>query len=264
MKRKTILLSFLSIVLLLGVVGLAIVPETSAQYTPAEAYVVQPGDTLSKIARKYCTTWNEIYELNKVVIGSDPSVLEPGTILYVINRCGENPSDVYDRGPRLHANGTVQGNVYTVAAGDTFYSIGERFGVPWEEIVEANGLGETPKLYPGQKLIIPGLGQTTPPVQSAISITSPSAGASVYSSVIVSGTGQGLVEGNVMVQMRDQYGGIIAQQPTVLQGNDAGTGGAGVWSVTFNNIVSQPYTSGTIEALSPETGAFDSIQVWYQ
>ena len=37
---------------------------------------------------------------------------------------------VYDRGPREHAMGTVSGSYYTVAAGDTFYSIGLRFGLP--------------------------------------------------------------------------------------------------------------------------------------
>ena len=45
------------------------------------------------------------------------------------------------------------GNVYTVAAGDTWYSVGVRFGLPWETISAANGGGG---LYPGRQLIIPG------------------------------------------------------------------------------------------------------------
>ena len=49
---------------------------------------------------------------------------------------------VYDRGPRQHANGALSGVHYYVAAGDTFYSIGLRFGVPWQEITRANNLGD--------------------------------------------------------------------------------------------------------------------------
>jgi putative glutamine transport system substrate-binding protein len=49
----------------------------------AQTYVVQPGDTLSKIARKYygkawATSWQRIYEANRDVIGDDPGRLRVG------------------------------------------------------------------------------------------------------------------------------------------------------------------------------------------
>jgi ABC-type amino acid transport substrate-binding protein/phage tail protein X len=52
----------------------------------ADKYVVQPGDTLSKIARKYygeawATSWQRIYEANRDVIGNDPSRLKIGMAL---------------------------------------------------------------------------------------------------------------------------------------------------------------------------------------
>ena len=49
----------------------------------SDAYVVQPGDTLSKIARKYygeawATSWRRIYQANRDVIGDDPGQLDVG------------------------------------------------------------------------------------------------------------------------------------------------------------------------------------------
>ena len=46
-------------------------------------YTVQPGDTLWSIARKYNTTWQQIYENNKEVIGDNPNLIYPGQILII-------------------------------------------------------------------------------------------------------------------------------------------------------------------------------------
>ena len=80
-------LLFITLALVVGVLVWMAAPTTaSAQsYT---TYVVQPGDSLSKIAALYCTTWQEIYNMNYQAIGPDPSVVEPGTVLTVVNRCG--------------------------------------------------------------------------------------------------------------------------------------------------------------------------------
>ena len=55
---------------------------------PGETYVVQPGDTLSKIARKYygqkwATSWQRIFEANRDVIGDDPARLKVGMTLEI-------------------------------------------------------------------------------------------------------------------------------------------------------------------------------------
>ena len=44
-------------------------------------YVVKSGDTLSGIAKKYGTTWQNIYEKNKKVIGSNSDLIKPGQTL---------------------------------------------------------------------------------------------------------------------------------------------------------------------------------------
>ncbi len=44
---------------------------------------------------------------------------------------------------------------YEVQAGDTLFEIGLEYGVDWQDIVEANDLGEDAVLTPGDQLIIP-------------------------------------------------------------------------------------------------------------
>ena len=159
MLRKLVLVA---LVLVLGAVTLLAAPDTaSAQsYT---TYVVQPGDSLSKIAARYCTTWQEIYNMNYQAIGPDPSVVEPGTVLTVVNRCGGggggggSTGGVYDRGPSTHATGSYSQPYYTVAWGDTLTSVAARFGVSVDALMRANNLTSS-TIYPGQVLLIPGAG----------------------------------------------------------------------------------------------------------
>ena len=48
-------------------------------------YIVQKGDNLTKIAKKYNTTWKKIYEDNKDVIGDNPNLIKVGQKL-IINK----------------------------------------------------------------------------------------------------------------------------------------------------------------------------------
>jgi LysM repeat protein len=59
-----------------------------------------------------------------------------------------------DRGPNAHANGTYQAPYYIIASGDTLSSIGQRFGVAWQDIALANGVQDS-LIYAGQTLLIP-------------------------------------------------------------------------------------------------------------
>lgn len=159
--------------LLLIVVAALAIPALPAAAQDYTNYIVQPGDSLAKIALRYCTSWTEIYNANAEAIGSDPNVLEVGTLLIVPNRCGathlpsrpgeqpvppESGSTVYDRGVRTHATGTVvSNNIYSVAWGDTLFSIGQRFGVTVDQLRAANGLNEDSILFATSRIVIPGL-----------------------------------------------------------------------------------------------------------
>lgn len=57
-------------------------------YTKPDAtiiwYTVKKGDNLSKIAKKYGTTWEKIYKDNKYTIGSNPNKIYPNQKLKII------------------------------------------------------------------------------------------------------------------------------------------------------------------------------------
>jgi LysM repeat protein len=55
------------------------IPTTKKEVT----YTVKKGDTLSSIAAKYNTTWQDIYNDNKKVIGSNPNQIKPGQVLKI-------------------------------------------------------------------------------------------------------------------------------------------------------------------------------------
>ena len=108
---------------------------------------------------------------------------------------------VYDNGPSWHARGTVSGNVYTVAFGDTMFSISRRFGLTVDGLAAANGITNTSLIFGGQSLTIPGLGPgPTPGPTSNITISTPTAGALLPASFTVSGNASGPSGANVVVQ----------------------------------------------------------------
>lgn len=154
--------------LILAVVIVAALFMSTAGPALAVDYVtviVQPGDTLAKIALQHCTTWQEIYSINVQSIGSNPNIIEPGTVLTVPNYCaaGSRPDSggIYDRGPMTNATGTINNGIYTVAWGDTLFSIGQRFGAPLANLRAANGFAQDQALiYAGTHLVIPGIGAT--------------------------------------------------------------------------------------------------------
>ncbi len=143
-------------------------------------------------------------------------------------------TDVYDRGSRSHATGTVSGSYYTVAAGDSFYSIGLRFGLPWQEVTRANNLADNAVVQPGKRLLIPGLNPqppVKPPVQPPVKppvkpptgqprlgINSPAFGSTVYarSPLVVQGVGGNLRGNKVVVRVKDQAGSEVARSETSL------------------------------------------------
>jgi ABC-type amino acid transport substrate-binding protein len=66
----------------------AVVEPSAGAIETLDTYVVQPGDTLSKIARKYygdawATSWQRIYEANRDVIGDDPARIQIGMTLEI-------------------------------------------------------------------------------------------------------------------------------------------------------------------------------------
>jgi len=285
MKRKIWLILFVAAILAMLLPSLA--PSSSEAavdpYYGYTTYIVKHGDTLASISRQFCTSWQEIYYLNRQIIGPDPNHLVAGMALIVPLGCtggGGGCANVYDRGWLPHAQGSVSPpNRYWVIRGDTWYSIGKRFGVSVQALRRANGLQypyayrwvvipclnvgpvyPVPPVYPPQP--IPPQPIPPQPVLSYITISSPLANAVLPATFTVSGTGGNLPEGNVVVRARLLDGSILAERATVLQGPNVGTGGEGSWSVQLS-VNAPAGAAGVIEAYSPGTSAFASVNVFF-
>lgn len=110
-------------------------------------YVVRSGDTLTKIAARFCTTAGAIQHLNglpnpnHIFVGQRLSIPGPG--------CSVPPP------PCNH--------FYTVGRGDTMTQIARRFGTTVWAIQQANGLINPDRIFVGQQLFIPCGGHVPPP-----------------------------------------------------------------------------------------------------
>ena len=73
-------------VTLASTLSVAAAPKTVAR--PVSRYAVRPGDTLSGIAARFAVRggWPALYAANRPLIGSDPNVIRPGTVLVLPGR----------------------------------------------------------------------------------------------------------------------------------------------------------------------------------
>lgn len=272
---KRLLLAALLVAVVAGGLAQPVDASTSQQTV---SYVVRPNDTLSSIARQFCTTWQQIYALNRAVIGPNPNVLRSGTVLMVPNQCGAPPPQPpppgpCNLGPIPHAMGPLNGNVYTVVWGDTLFSIARRFCTTVEQLAASNGIPHPWRIYAGQRLVVPvAPPQPTPlppqptpqppqptpppPQQRYLTMTFPTAGAVLPITWTATGTGAGLFEGNVVVTAYTNAGVQLDQRATTLQGSNVGAGGPGTWSVALTTNVA-PGTQGYVVASSPQSNVPD-------
>lgn len=255
---------WISAVLIVAVlIGTWAAPAAASGSQQTVTYVVRPGDTLSSIARQFCTTWQQIYHINRAVIGPNPNVLRPGTVLQVPAQCGGQPPTPppggCNLGPISHAMGPLNGNVYTVVAGDTLFSIARRFCTTVSYLASTNGIPYPSRIFVGQRLVVP-VGTTTPtptpiPPQLYLTMTFPTNGAVLPPTWTASGAGAGLFEGTVVVDVftNANPNTPVITQATTLQGPNVGAGGPGTWSVTLNTSGIPLGTTGFVIARSPQS-----------
>ena len=122
-------------------------------------YVVQPGDTLYRIAQMFGTNvptlvgMNNIANPNLIYVGQELRVPGDGTA----QPPAPAPSDPAPPAPAPSPDGT-----YVVQAGDTLYRIAARFGTNVPTLVAMNGLSNPNYIYVGQVLRVPGGGGGSP------------------------------------------------------------------------------------------------------
>lgn len=114
-------------------------PKTKECPSGSLPYIVRKGDTLYKIALAYTTSVEAILKAN---VNLNPYNLNPGQTI-----CIPLPNEEY---PACRTT-----NYYIAQEGDTFFSIGQKFGVDTEEIIGAN-MGVLPEnIFTGIILCIP-------------------------------------------------------------------------------------------------------------
>lgn len=132
-------------------VGAAIAPGALAAQAVATAaaptqYTVAAGDTVSGIAGRFGLSTASVLALNGL---SWKSTIFPGQRLTLSS------------GPVKAAavsTPAATGGQYAIRSGDTLSAVAARFGVSTQSILDANGLGWSSIIYPGQVIVIPGTG----------------------------------------------------------------------------------------------------------
>jgi murein DD-endopeptidase MepM/ murein hydrolase activator NlpD len=204
MKHQTHLLRAIVLILLV-VTGLQVSPLLAQEPTPTPEtqattiHVIQPGETLFAIAKRYGTTVEALVRANQI---ADPSLIfagqrlvipsgqtpapQPQTTEYLVQvgdtlrgiaaRFGVQPEAIARLNGITHPDLIIAGQpllipasgnsgserIYTVVRGDTLTRIAARFGRSAWEIALANGLSLAQPIYPGQRLVIPGEGPPLP------------------------------------------------------------------------------------------------------
>lgn len=126
--------------------------QTSAQSVGAFIYVVQRGDTLASIARRFGTTVQAIAQVNNIY---NPNLIFAGQQLLI--PVGTQPPTPPPTVPVF----------YLVRPGDTLASIARQFGTTWQAIAQANNIQNPNRIYAGMYLIIP-TGTPQPPPNPTI------------------------------------------------------------------------------------------------
>lgn len=108
-------------------------PEQKNNYIE---YIVVKGDTLSGIANKYGTTYQELASYNNI---DNPNLIYVGQVI------------------KIPTNSSKAEIKYTVKSGDTLSGIAKKYNTTWQKIYEDNKsvIGNDPNLIkPGQVLVI--------------------------------------------------------------------------------------------------------------
>ena len=127
------------------------VPTGTSESTASVFYVVQPGETLGQIARKFKTTVTAISTLNGI---TNPALVYAGTRLKVSGTASEATSS-----PAVTTSKT-----HTVKSGETLSQIAAKYDMRSRDLAAANSITNPDRVYIGQVLKVSGSGGFVCPV----------------------------------------------------------------------------------------------------
>lgn len=104
-------------------------------------YVVQNGDTLWKLAKRFGTTVDDILQYNHI---ADPDAISINQIIKIPVSTGTSEEENPEKLPLT----------YVVQSGDVLWRIAKRFGVTTADLINMNALTNPDMIYPGQVLVL--------------------------------------------------------------------------------------------------------------
>ena len=103
--------------------------ETLEESKKETVYIVQSGDTLSGIAKKYNTTYLKLAQENNI---SNPNLIYPGQKIKI----------------------SSLETVYIVQSGDTLSGIAKKYNTTYLKLAQDNNISNPNLIYPGQRIVI--------------------------------------------------------------------------------------------------------------
>ena len=145
--------------------AIAVGPIMAAVAVAADPMVVvQPGDTLTGIAKRVQVPMSELIRLNAL---ADPNRIFAGQSL----RIGVEAAPAAVAAPPV-APAISTGQVHVVQPGENLTRIARHYGLSVGSIVLANGIANASRIYAGQQLTIPGSTQApAAPAPAATAVT---------------------------------------------------------------------------------------------
>ncbi|CAG8954743.1 hypothetical protein HYFRA_00004668 [Hymenoscyphus fraxineus] len=163
MRFATILVAFLPVISALTInphlKSLATRESVDEACAKEKTYVIQSGDTLTKIGEKFDRTVPALVYANRDTI-TNPDIIFAGANLNIPKKaCNKVAPPLAPTKPAATATCAPKGTEtpYTVVAGDTLTKIAEKFNITLGSVVNANkdNIPNPDLIFPGDKVKIP-------------------------------------------------------------------------------------------------------------
>jgi N-acetylmuramoyl-L-alanine amidase len=132
-------------------------PVTVTAPADTTPYVVQKGDSLSVIARRYGISVQDVMRLNNI---SDPNVIRVGQRLLLPGKINlDQPRSATPSREAVTSAASGTGERYVVQVGDSLSVVAQRHRVTVQSLMKANNITDANRIRVGQELVIPAEGR---------------------------------------------------------------------------------------------------------